>query len=147
MLANAVATRVHAQLGNAHIGLGDLEKALVTHTMALEIREKAPGNGYKLAASLHKVAWVMAQRGENGEAERLLRRALDVYDDGDKSRGELGRTSYLMASVLAALGREEDARRAKADAAQVRKDVLGLEPRDDDDDQASYDLLIPFELR
>ena len=128
------------------MGLGDLEKALAAHMMALEIRGKAPGNGYKLAASLHKVARIMAQRGENGEAERLLRRALDIYDDGDKSRGELGRTSYLMASVLAALGREEDTRRAKAVAVQVRRDVLGLE-EGDDDCEASYDLLIPFELR
>jgi len=82
--------------------------------MALEIREKAPGNGGKLAASLQKVAWIMAQRGENGEAKLHLKRAIGIYKESEKTRGELGRTSYLMASVLAALGRGEDARRAKA---------------------------------
>jgi tetratricopeptide (TPR) repeat protein len=138
--------RVHAQIGNAYIGLGDLEEALAAHTVAMEIRKEGQGYGYKLAASLHKDAWILSQQGKNEEAEPLLRRALDIYGEGSKTRGEIGRTNYLMATVLAALCREEYGRRAKAVAVQIREDVLGLRP-EQEDTQASYDLLVPFEMR
>lgn len=135
-----------SQIGNAYIGLGQLDEALSVHTIAMNIRKTIFGNGYKFASSLHKVAWILAQREQYENAEALLQHALQIYDDAYKTKGELGRTSYLMATVLAALEREEDARNTKSIAAQIRKGIMGLEP-EQEDNQANYDLLISFEHR
>jgi hypothetical protein len=51
-----------------------------------------------------------------------------------------------MASVLRGLGREEDAVNTKALAAMIRKEIMGLEPGQDDN-QESYDLLISWVIR
>ncbi|KAF2823334.1 hypothetical protein CC86DRAFT_372320 [Ophiobolus disseminans] len=69
-----------------------------------------------------------------------------MYEESDKTKGGSGRTSYLMGTVLEALGRRKEAMDMKLVAAEIRKDVLGKEP-EQDDNQASYDLLIPFEQR
>jgi tetratricopeptide (TPR) repeat protein len=137
--------RVYFQLGNAYIGLGLFDEAHPMHTTALRIRVSNFGDGYKVAASLHKIGWIHSQQGKNDDAARYLHRALDIYKSVAKT-GEFGRTSYLLATVLAALNREDDAKRMKAVAAQIRKDILGLEP-EVEDNQASYDLLIFFEQR
>jgi hypothetical protein len=76
----------------------------------------------------------------------LLLTALRIYSTGYKTRGELARTSYLMASVLRGLGREEDAVNTKALAAMIGKEIMGLEPGQDDN-QESYDLLISWVIR
>src|SRR5438045_2536872 len=49
----------------------------------------------------------------------LLLNALRIYSTGYKTKGELARSSYLMASVLHGLGREEDAVNTKALAAGI----------------------------
>lgn len=51
-----------------------------------------------------------------------------------------------MALVLQGLGREEDAVNTKALAASIRKEIMGLEPGQDDN-QESYDLLISWVIR
>jgi hypothetical protein len=63
-----------------------------------------------------------------------------------KTKGELARSSYLMATVLLGLGRNEDAVNTKDLAATIRKEITGLDP-DQDDNQESYDLLISWLIR
>jgi len=73
----------------------------------------------------------------------MLLNALRIYTNWDESRGSSGRAYYLMSQVLSSLGREEDARNAKAQAAKVRKELLGIDPGDDDNLE-SYDKLVGF---
>ena len=73
----------------------------------------------------------------------LLLKALAIYTNAYEGRGGLGRSSYLMAQVLSSLGRDEDAQNTKTLAGAIRKEILGIDP-DDDDNLDSYDNLVGF---
>ncbi|KAF2823333.1 hypothetical protein CC86DRAFT_66105 [Ophiobolus disseminans] len=66
------AAEVHSQIGNAYIGLEELDEALVSHQKTLKIREDTLHDGSKVAASPHKVAWIYSQQGDSSKAEPLL---------------------------------------------------------------------------
>jgi hypothetical protein len=68
-------------------------------------------------------------------------KALAIYGSAYEGDGGVGRSSYLMAKVLASLGRAEDAHNTKALAAEIRNRILGIDPGDDDT-EASYDELV-----
>jgi hypothetical protein len=72
------------------------------HEAALDIRKINIGDGYKVSASLHKLGWIRSQQGKNENAAAFLVCARDLYKNISKT-GELGKTSYLFATVLAAL--------------------------------------------
>lgn len=100
---------VRSQIGNAYIGLNNIDAALEEQMIAMEIRRDISDNSYKWAASLHKVAWLSIQganreQGNYTDAEIMLRNSISVYNIAYKTRGELGGTSYLLAQCVGSSG-------------------------------------------
>jgi serine/threonine protein kinase/tetratricopeptide (TPR) repeat protein len=73
------AASLHA-LGQYHHERGNFDQAKPLYEQAIAIREKAPGvEGQKAkVASLHNLAWMMANDGDAVEAEKLFREVLEL---------------------------------------------------------------------
>lgn len=61
--------RCRHRFGNAYIGLNQLDDALEEHFQALDIGQSLVGDGYRTAASMHKVAWILIKRERFKDAE------------------------------------------------------------------------------
>ncbi|OJD37205.1 nb-arc and tpr domain protein [Diplodia corticola] len=128
-------------LGNIYIRKGDLVEAFKLHTSSLSVRRDILGETYRTAASLHKVAWFLHGRDEQAASEEMLLKALTIYQRSYGGKGGTGRSTYLMSMVLESLGREEDAKNSKKLAADIRQELLGIPP-DEQDNMESYDKLV-----
>lgn len=76
----------------------------------------------------------------------LLLKALKIYGEIYEGKGGLARSNYLLHMVLAAQGRKEDAANCKIFAGALRLELVGKGP-DQDDNLASYDLLVGYQFR
>jgi len=79
---------------------GDWDGALDHLRLLLEV---APEGGFGLSRALGVMTWVLVNRGEFGEAERLVR----LREDAKESAGVIERSDYLAGRSILALGRGE----------------------------------------
>jgi hypothetical protein len=127
--------------------------------MALSERRNLLGDTSRTGASLHKVAWLLHERKDYVDSEYLLLpkacnnkltrclcrnmllQALTIFRNSYEGKGAVGRSSYLMSTILDALGRADEAKDMKRFAADIRYEILGI-PADEDDTLESYDKLV-----
>ncbi|MFW5416793.1 tetratricopeptide repeat protein [Nocardiopsis sp. CNT-189] len=81
-----MAARVRTSLGDLHLKEGDHQRALPYFTAAIEALERRGGNSHYEAMARESLADALTALGLRGEADRHLRRALEIHREGGGPR-------------------------------------------------------------
>ncbi|KAK2592574.1 hypothetical protein QQS21_009719 [Conoideocrella luteorostrata] len=105
---------------------------------------------HKTAACYNKYAWLLQKKMEHEKAIEYLRLSLNVHigkqSPSIDTRPEIARTKYQLAEVLHEHGKSEEGDKLKAEAQELRFQLTGKVP-EEDDTLESYDELIAYFYR
>ncbi len=111
---------LHATIGNAYRRLHQLDVAEPHLQLALDIRKRVLGPEHsEIAASLLDYAWIPFERGQDAQAEQLLRQALQMHATLKLENEETMAIRALLHFALLEQGRHEDAEVVFQQAASV----------------------------
>ncbi|KAL2361130.1 hypothetical protein RJZ56_006002 [Blastomyces dermatitidis] len=118
-------------LANVLIDKGNFDAAFDLYAQSMIVHQLVLGiTHHKTAACYNKIAWFLREQGEYGMA----------------IRPEIARTKYQLAEVLHDVGQIEEGNRLKAEAQQLRLQLVGKLPGEDES-QKAYDELVAYFYR
>ncbi|KLJ06111.1 hypothetical protein EMPG_10448 [Blastomyces silverae] len=136
-------------LANVLIDKGEFDAAFDLYTQSMIVHQQVLGiTHHKTAACYNKIASILREQGEFEMAIDYLRLSLQIHTDkhGIDTRREIARTKYQLAQVLCDVGQIEQSNRLKAEAQQLRLQLVEKPPREHDSQEA-YDKLVAYFYR
>ncbi|KAF2809091.1 uncharacterized protein BDZ99DRAFT_571917 [Mytilinidion resinicola] len=140
-------------LGNVYFRQGRYSESLELHQQVLELYTTDLGNNHHwVADSCHKIGSILAVAGFDGgdlvEAERFLRRSLDIWDTPPNlgkshSKPSAARSSWKLASILTRLDLDsEEGRLLHQKSCEYVMQERGVDLNKIDDPEAVVDSLV-----
>ncbi|EGE82161.1 hypothetical protein BDDG_05104 [Blastomyces dermatitidis ATCC 18188] len=136
-------------LANVLIDKGNFDAAFDLYAQSMIVHQLVLGiTHHKTAACYNKIAWFLREQGEYGMAIDYLRLSLKIHTNKHAidRRPEIARTKYQLAEVLRDVGQIEEGNRLKAEAQQLRLQLVGKLPGEDES-QKAYDELVAYFYR
>ncbi|UKZ66307.1 uncharacterized protein TrAtP1_007482 [Trichoderma atroviride] len=136
-------------LANVLIDQGKIDAAFDLYTQSMNVHLKVLGpTHHKTAACYNKLAWFLQKQGEYKMAIEYLRLSLKVHTQKQSvaTRPEIARTKYQLSQVLHEFGETKEGDELKAEAQQLRFQLTGKKPGEDESQEA-YDELIAYFYR
>ncbi|KAK1241228.1 hypothetical protein MKX08_001202 [Trichoderma sp. CBMAI-0020] len=136
-------------LANVLIDQEKIDAAFDLYTQSMKVHLKVLGpTHHKTAACYNKLAWFLQKQGEYKMAIEYLQLSLKVHTQKQSvdTRPEIARTKYQLSQVLHEFGETEEGDELKAEAQQLRLQLTGKKPGEDES-QESYDELIAYFYR
>ncbi|MBT8402196.1 MAG: tetratricopeptide repeat protein [Rhodothermia bacterium] len=140
-----IQARMMGVIGDVYMGLGLYPQADTLYSRALgRIRQVYPDDrNAEVAEALNRLAVLRRLQGEYGDAERLARDAVLVWDDVDAlETAPAAKTLNSLAEALREQGRYEEAETAYRQALELRRRLLDGDHRDIADNLNNLSLLL-----
>ncbi|KKZ66864.1 hypothetical protein EMCG_07470 [[Emmonsia] crescens] len=143
---NSMTSWAMSVLANVLIDQGKFDAAFDLYTQSMKVHQQVLGiTHYKTAACYNKIAWFLRKEGEYEMAIRYLRLSLMVHTHKHAidTRPEIARTKYQLSEVLYHVGQIEEGGRLETEAQQLRFQLVGKSPGEDESQEA-YDELVAY---
>ncbi|PNP46890.1 hypothetical protein TGAMA5MH_01843 [Trichoderma gamsii] len=134
-------------LANVLTARANLTPAFDFYTKSIKVHLRVPGRHHK-TAGYNKLAWFLQKQGEYKMAIEYLRLSLKVHTRKQSvdTSPEIARTKYQLSQVLHESVETEESNEPEAEAQQLRFQLIGKKPGEDESREA-YDELIAYFYR
>ncbi|KAK2764464.1 hypothetical protein FQN54_009159 [Arachnomyces sp. PD_36] len=135
-------------LSRIQYDLGKKESAIQLAYKSIDIRKKTFGDkSPRVADSMYTVAGMLRDNGRLGPAMKLLREIIHVCNPEDvEMRGHLARALWMLAWWEEDLGNTSEAGYLKVKAREVKREIMGTEKGEEEDEDGAFFRLVSYML-